>query len=127
MHVLVAGGAGFIGSHVVDSLLNDGHRVTVVDNFDRFYERAIKDTNLESHRGHPGWRLIEKRDLRDLPGLRSTLLDNYDYIVHLAAKAGVRPSIEDPIGPPRVRARKPRFLRRRKRGRLYNPPSHVVP
>jgi UDP-glucuronate 4-epimerase len=97
MHVLVSGGAGFIGSHLVDSLLADGHGVTVLDNFDPFYDRCLKEANIEVQRGHPGWRLVD-RDLRDLPGLRSTLIDEYDCIVHLAARAGVRPSIEDPIG-----------------------------
>jgi UDP-glucuronate 4-epimerase len=97
MHVLVTGGAGFIGSHFVDSLLIDGHRVTVLDNFDPFYDRAVKETNVESQRTHPAWRLVEG-DLLDLPGLHSTLTDDYDCIVHLAARAGVRPSIADPIG-----------------------------
>ena len=97
MHVLVTGGAGFIGSHLVDSLLADGHRVTVLDNFDPFYDRAIKESNIALQRRHPAWRLVEQ-DLRDLPGLRSALTDDYDSIVHLAARAGVRPSIEDPLG-----------------------------
>ena len=97
MHALVTGGAGFIGSHLVDSLLTDGHHVTVLDNFDRFYDRTIKDANIAPVRRHPKWRLVE-RDVRDLAGLRSSLLDHYDCIVHLAARAGVRPSIDDAIG-----------------------------
>ncbi len=97
MHVLVTGGAGFIGSHLVDSLVTSGHRVTVVDNFDRFYGRAIKEANIEPRRGHPRWRLVEQ-DVCDLTGLRASLPDMYDCIVHLAARAGVRPSIDDPIG-----------------------------
>jgi UDP-glucuronate 4-epimerase len=97
MHVLVTGGAGFIGSHLVDSLLGDGHRVTVLDNFDPFYGRAAKDRNVEAHRQNPGWRLVEA-DLRDLDGLRRALGGGFDAIVHLAAKAGVRPSLLDPIG-----------------------------
>lgn len=91
---LVTGGAGFIGSHLVDSLLADGHQVTVVDNFDPFYPRVFKDANISAHRGHRLWRLVEA-DLRDR-GALARIEGDFDVIVHLAAKAGVRPSIEDP-------------------------------
>jgi len=96
-HILVTGGAGFIGSHLVDSLLGDGHRVTVLDNFDPFYPRALKEQNIQPHRASPRWSLVEA-DLRDADALRATLHGGYDAIVHLAAKAGVRPSIADPVG-----------------------------
>ena len=96
-HVLVTGGAGFIGSHVVDSLLADGYRVTVLDNFDPFYPRAFKERNIASHRQHPSWELVES-DLRDLEGMRARLRGEWDAIVHLAAKAGVHGSVKDPIG-----------------------------
>ena len=96
MHVLVTGGAGFIGSHLVDALLRDGCRVTVVDNFDAFYDRGAKERNLEPHRGNAAWRLVEC-DVRDAEGLRLAFEDAVDAIVHLAAKAGVRPSLADPI------------------------------
>jgi UDP-glucuronate 4-epimerase len=96
MHVLVTGGAGFIGSHLVDTLLRDGHRVTVFDNFDPFYPRAVKERNIAAHRGNPAWRLVEA-DLRDAKAIAAQLTDRYDMIVHLAAKAGVRPSIQDPL------------------------------
>jgi UDP-glucuronate 4-epimerase len=96
MHILVTGGAGFIGSHLVDSLLDEGHRVTVLDNFDPFYDRDAKERNIEPHRQHRQWQLIEA-DLRDADRLRQTLKGGFDVIVHLAAKAGVRPSLLDPI------------------------------
>lgn len=95
-HALVTGGAGFIGSHLVDRLLEEGWRVTVVDNFDPFYEPALKEANVAPHLQHEGYTL-HRLDIRDLPGLRRELTEGYDVIVHLAAKAGVRPSIEDPL------------------------------
>jgi UDP-glucuronate 4-epimerase len=96
MHVLLTGGAGFIGSHLADSLIEHGHRVTVVDNFDPFYDLRAKRRNVERHAADPRWRLADV-DLRDPEALRTRLDDRYDAIVHLAAKAGVRPSILDPI------------------------------
>lgn len=96
-HALVTGGAGFIGSHLVDALLQDGWRVTVLDNFDPFYPRAVKERNVAGHRTNGRWDLVEG-DLRDLDQLRRLLPGGYDVIVHLAARAGVRPSIEDPLG-----------------------------
>ena len=93
---LVTGGAGFIGSHVVDRLLAEGWRVTVVDNFDPFYARRLKLENVAPHRAHAGYRLAEI-DIRDAEALDAGLRDDYDVMVHLAAKAGVRPSIEDPL------------------------------
>lgn len=97
MHLLVTGAAGFVGSHLVDALLRAKHHVTVIDNFDPFYERPIKERNIAEHRRSQLWQLIEL-DLRDLDGLRRRLTHGYDAIVHLAAKAGVVPSIDDPAG-----------------------------
>jgi UDP-glucuronate 4-epimerase len=96
MHVLVTGGAGFIGSHVVDSLLADGDEVTMLDNFDSFYDRSIKERNVAAHRTHPRWRLVEA-DLRDGQTLDRVLTDSFDAFIHLAAMGGVRPSIEAPL------------------------------
>lgn len=93
-HALVTGGAGFIGSHLVDSLLADGWRVTAIDNFDSFYARTLKEQNVAAHRSHPAYTLLEA-DIRDWPAL-DRVRENYDVIVHLAARAGVRPSIEQP-------------------------------
>ena len=87
--VLVTGGAGFIGSHLVDALLADGAHVTTLDNFDAFYDRGTKERNIALHRQHPNWALLEA-DIRDLGALRSQLSADYDLIVHLAAKAGVQ-------------------------------------
>jgi UDP-glucuronate 4-epimerase len=95
-HVLVTGGAGFLGSHLVDSLLRDGWRVTVVDNFDPFYDPVVKHARLDAHRHNPRFSLVET-DLRHLPALRASLAGGYDVIVHLAARAGVRPSIAEPL------------------------------
>jgi len=103
-HALVTGGAGFIGSHLVDRLLAEGWYVTVVDNFDPFYDPAIKRRNVEPHLEHENYTLIEA-DIRDLEGLREKLSGEYDVIVHLAAKAGVRPSIKDPVGYQEVNVR----------------------
>ena len=96
-HALVTGGAGFIGSHVVDSLLADGWRVTAFDNFDPFYDPAIKEANVRTHQTNSAYELI-RGDLRDADAVASLGNATYDVIVHLAAKAGVRPSIEDPVG-----------------------------
>lgn len=93
---LVTGGAGFIGSHLVDSLLADGWRVTVVDNFDPFYDPQVKRRNVHSHLESDNYTLVEE-DIRNVDALRNKLTEDYDAIVHLAAKAGVRPSIQDPI------------------------------
>ena len=97
MHTLVTGAAGFIGSHLVDSLLRDGHRVTALDNFDPFYAEDLKQRNIAAHLSHPLYTLI-RGDIRDLKDVDRRLEGSYDAIVHLAARAGVRPSIADPIG-----------------------------
>jgi UDP-glucuronate 4-epimerase len=95
-HALVTGGAGFIGSHLVDALLRDGWRVTVLDNFDSFYARSEKEANLAPHAGNDRLRILEC-DLRDAGALAAAFDVEYDVVVHLAAKAGVRPSIEKPL------------------------------
>lgn len=95
MKALVTGGAGFIGSHVVDRLLLAGWTVTVTDNFDPFYNSEVKLANIAAHLGHPRFELV-RCDIRDLDAMRRMLPGGYNVIVHLAAKAGVRPSILDP-------------------------------
>jgi UDP-glucuronate 4-epimerase len=96
-HALVTGGAGFIGSHLVDSLLADGWRVTAFDNFDPFYDPAIKEANIHAHLSSPAYTLV-RGDLRDAQAVDLLGGATYDVIVHLAARPGVRPSIEDPVG-----------------------------
>ncbi len=96
MRSIVTGGAGFIGSHLVDRLLADGAEVIVVDNFDPFYARVIKEANLAAALRSPRCRLVEL-DIRDAAGAKALMNEFHpDAIVHLAARAGVRPSIEDP-------------------------------
>lgn len=96
---LVTGGAGFIGSHLVDSLLaKNPARITVVDNFDDFYSQQIKRSNIENHLRHPAYRLVET-DIRNYNTLRQVFSEeHFDIVIHLAAKAGVRPSVADPRG-----------------------------
>jgi UDP-glucuronate 4-epimerase len=93
---LVTGGAGFIGSHLVDRLLATSSQVVAIDNFDPFYSAAIKLENIAGHLRHPDYRFCEI-DLRNQDSLR-TLLSNekFDAILHLGAKAGVRPSLNNP-------------------------------
>ena len=94
--VLVTGGAGFIGSHVVDRLLDEGWRVTAVDNFDPYYHEQAKRRNIRGHLGQPGYSLLEL-DICDLASLRASVPAPLDAIVHLAARPGVRVSLEDPV------------------------------
>ncbi|MGH7607268.1 MAG: NAD-dependent epimerase/dehydratase family protein [Gemmatimonadales bacterium] len=89
--MVVTGVAGFIGSHVADALVADGRAVTGIDNFDPFYAREIKERNLAGLLGRKHFRLVEADVARDpLP------LEGCDVMLHLAAKPGVRPSLEDP-------------------------------
>ena len=97
MTVLVTGGAGFIGSHLCEAILRRGSQVLALDNFDEFYDPAIKRSNLQQCHRNTGFRLIQG-DIRDRCLVDSLLQDkDIDVVVHLAAKAGVRPSIADPI------------------------------
>lgn len=97
-NILVTGGAGFIGSHLVDRLLAEGEwRVSVVDDFNDFYDPAIKHANARRHEQQPNYRLFVA-DIRDKPALDKIFAENnFACIVHLAARAGVRPSLEEPL------------------------------
>ena len=96
MIFLVTGGAGFIGSHLIDLLLQLGHTVFNIDNFDAFYESKIKERNISNHLTNSNYTFI-KADINDNHYWEPLLKDvSIDVIIHLAAKAGVRPSIINP-------------------------------
>lgn len=96
-NILVTGGAGFIGSHLVDRLLSEGTwNVTVVDDFNDFYSPEVKRANIAEHLKSQKYRLIEA-DIRDDEKLAEIFAETkFDVIVHLAARAGVRPSLSEP-------------------------------
>jgi UDP-glucuronate 4-epimerase len=94
--VLLTGAAGFIGSHLAERLLARGDEVVGLDNFDPFYARDLKERNLFAARGHPAFSFHEADILETEVVTR--LLTPDTVIVHLAAKAGVRPSLRDPAG-----------------------------
>ena len=96
MHICVTGGAGFIGGHLCRRLLSDGHGVTAIDNFDPFYPRAIKEEGIEDVPAH-SFTLIETDICNTDAILHALHARDVDAIAHLAAKAGVRPSIETPV------------------------------
>src|SRR5438270_5121996 len=98
-HYLITGGAGFIGSHLVRALLADKEiRMTIIDNFDPFYSRQIKLLNTDGFDKHQNI-LVLDRNLEDLSSheLKKILPQPVDVIIHLAAKAGIRPSIDQPL------------------------------
>jgi nucleoside-diphosphate-sugar epimerase len=95
MTVLVTGGAGFIGGHLCRRLLTEGYRVIAIDNFDPFYPRAIKEEGI-GDLPQQKFSLIETNVCNTGTILQSLHTRNVDAIIHLAAKAGVRPSIEAP-------------------------------
>jgi UDP-glucuronate 4-epimerase len=94
VRILVTGGAGFVGSTLVDRLLGEGREVVVLDSFDPFYPEAEKRENLAGALRSSRFRL-EVGDIRD-PGAVARALEGVDAVVHLAALAGVRPSLERP-------------------------------
>ena len=94
MKILVTGGAGFIGSHFVERCLNLGHQVAIIDEFNDFYSPAIKRANLAAVAKDI---VVHEDDIRDADAVFRIMKEGkFDTIVHLAARAGVRPSIKDP-------------------------------
>ncbi|MBI4024474.1 MAG: GDP-mannose 4,6-dehydratase [Verrucomicrobia bacterium] len=97
MKILVTGGAGFIGSHVTDRLLAMDHEVTVLDDFNDYYNPAFKRANLVSARKNPRFRMVEG-DVARMATLRAIFSESKpDMVIHLAARAGVRASLKDPF------------------------------
>ena len=94
--VLLTGAAGFIGSHLAERLLERGDSVVGLDNFDPFYSRDLKEQNLTAARAHPAF-VFHETDILETDAV-ARLLTPETVIVHLAAKAGVRPSLHDPAG-----------------------------
>jgi len=96
-HVLVTGGAGFIGSHVTRRLLDRGDRVTVLDDFNDFYDPAKKRANIAPLLPRQGFALAPG-DIRDAELVERLFSESaFDAVIHLAARAGVRPSLREPI------------------------------
>ena len=94
MQILVTGGAGFIGSHLVERLLATGHMVAILDDFNDFYDPRIKHANIA---GFAKDAAVHRVDLRDDASVRNLFhREKFEVIVHLAARAGVRPSIQHP-------------------------------
>jgi len=95
MKFLVTGGAGFIGSHLVENLNAAGHAVTVIDDLNTFYDPGIKEDNLSSIPGSISFRHVDIRKASDVDAVFEE--EKFDAVVHLAARAGVRPSISNPL------------------------------
>jgi UDP-glucuronate 4-epimerase len=94
MRILVTGGAGFIGSHLTERLLAAGHAVAILDDFNDFYDPQIKQTNIA---GFAKDVTVHRVDLRDGAAVRNLFhREKFEVIAHLAARAGVRPSIQQP-------------------------------
>jgi len=94
MKILVTGGAGFIGSHVVRGLLQTGTTVAILDDFNDFYDPQIKRANVKAFNGQAE---VIEADIRNASAMKDVVgRGDYDSIIHIAARAGVRPSVQNP-------------------------------
>ena len=94
MNILVTGGAGFIGSHLCRRLLSDGHAVTLIDDFNDYYDPAIKRANVAAMGGAAK---VVEGDIRDRGEIQQLFAEGkFETVIHIAARAGVRPSVKDP-------------------------------
>ena len=97
MHILVTGAAGFIGSNLTDRLLDRNEKVIAIDDFNDFYDPKIKEENLKSAVKNPSFKLY-RGDTRDKALINKIFKENsIDVVCHIAARAGVRPSLQDPV------------------------------
>lgn len=97
MAILITGGAGFIGSHIVEALMARGDEVVVLDDFNDYYDPAAKERNLAAVRDQPGLHLVHG-DIADEAAVTQAFgICPIHAVVHLAARAGVRPSLRDPV------------------------------
>ncbi|MCX6971007.1 MAG: SDR family NAD(P)-dependent oxidoreductase [Verrucomicrobia bacterium] len=94
MNILVTGGAGFIGSHICRRLLSEGHAVTSIDDFNDYYDPAIKRANVAAMGGAAK---VVEGDIRDRGRIQELFAEGkFETVIHVAARAGVRPSVKDP-------------------------------
>ncbi|WP_235298278.1 GDP-mannose 4,6-dehydratase [Portibacter marinus] len=100
-HILITGGAGFIGSNLSEKLINLGHQVLAIDNFDTFYHRSIKEKNIKWLLLQDNYKFFEL-DILDYGKLKNMICEPIDVIIHIAAKAGVHASVKNPIPTQRV-------------------------
>ncbi|MBN1480458.1 NAD-dependent epimerase/dehydratase family protein [candidate division KSB1 bacterium] len=97
MQLLVTGGAGFIGSHLIEKLIAEDHNVVCLDSFNDYYDPALKRRNIQSALSSPNYALVEL-DILDDARLEALFNEHaFDMVIHLAARAGVRPSIQQPL------------------------------
>ncbi len=97
MHYLITGGAGFIGSSLADKLLREGHEISIIDNFNDYYSPSIKETNIQHNLTNPLYHLF-RNDIEDISALEHIFASSpIDAVIHLAGRAGVRPSLEQPV------------------------------